>query len=365
VKFAFTEEQEELRQTARSFLADRSGSEDIRRAMEGPTGWDADLWKQIGSELGWTAVHVPEEFGGIGMGYVELIALIEVMGEALVCAPFFSSVCLGANAILCAGTDAQKRDLLPGIAEGNTRATLASDANDTSARRDGDGWVLTGSVRHVPDGHTADLVVLAARTDAATALFAIPGDAPGFERSGLPTLDRTRRLAQLDLRDVRLPDSARLGEGHDAGPALRKTLDLACVALAAEQVGGAQRCLDMAVDYGKQREQFGRAIGSFQAIKHKCADMMVAVEAARSAAYWAGCAAAQDSEELPEVASLAKANASEAFYQCAAQAIQVLGGVGFTWEYDAHLYFKRARAGEALLGTPAFHRERIAKHLGL
>ncbi len=365
MNFAFTEEQRELRETARSFLADRSGSEQVREAMESPTGWDEATWKQIGAELGWTAVHVPEEFGGIGMGYVELVALMEVMGEALVCAPFFSTVCLGANAILCAGSDDQKRALLPGIAEGLTRATLSADPRSVAARREGDGWILSGSATHVPDGASADLVVVAAEAEGVTGLFVAPGDAAGLERVALPTMDRTRRQARLDLRDVRVPAGSRLGEDADAGRALDEALDLARVALAAEQVGGAQRCLEISVEYAKERQQFGRAIGSFQSIKHKCADMMVAIEAARSAAYWAGCAAAQGSPDLPEVASLAKATASETFYRCAAEAIQILGGVGFTWEYDVHLYFKRARAGEALLGTPAFHRERIARHLDL
>jgi alkylation response protein AidB-like acyl-CoA dehydrogenase len=365
LNFSFSEEQEELRATARAFLADRSGSDDVRRAMESATGWDEGLWKQLAGELGWTAVHIPEAYGGIGLGYVELVGLVEVMGEALLCAPFFSTVCLGANAILCAGSEEQKRELLPGLAEGRTRASLATGDVRVEALRDGDDWLLSGEAGHVLDGHSADLVIVPARTGAGVGLFAVPGHAAGFARRGLPTLDRTRRLARLSLGDVRLPGAALLGDDAAGEAAFARTLDLACVALAAEQVGGAQRCLDLSVAYAREREQFGRPIGSFQSIKHTCADMMVRVEAARSAAYWAGCAAAQDDPELAVLASAAKATASEAYFACAGDAIQVHGGVGFTWEYDVHLYFKRARASESFLGEPAWHRERVARHMGL
>jgi alkylation response protein AidB-like acyl-CoA dehydrogenase len=365
MRFAFTEEQEELRATARAFLADRSGSDDVRRAMESAVGWDADLWKQMAGELGWTAVHIPEAYGGIGLGYVELVGLLEVMGEALVCAPFFSTVCLGANAILCGGSETQKQELLPGIAEGQTRATLATGDVRVEAQREGGDWILSGDTRHVVDGHTADRVIVPVRTDAGISLFAVSGDSAGLERHALPTLDRTRRLANLTFANARVPDTARLDGDTPGEAALAQALDLARVALAAEQVGGAQRCLDLSVQYAKEREQFGRPIGSFQAVKHTCADMMVRVEAARSAAYWAACAAAQQEADLPVLASLAKATASEAYFACAGDAIQVHGGVGFTWEYDVHLYFKRARASEAFLGDPAWHRERVAQHMGL
>jgi alkylation response protein AidB-like acyl-CoA dehydrogenase len=217
----------------------------------------------------------------------------------------------------------------------------------------------------VPDGHSADLLVVAARRegtrgDDGLSLFLVPGDAAGLERRALPTMDQTRRQAHLELRDVRVPASALLGQEGGAGPALRRSLDLAAVALAAEQVGGAQRCLDLAVDYARERVQFGRPIGSFQAIKHKCADMLVLVETARSAAYYAGCVAAEGSAELGVAASLAKATCSEAYFRCAADCLQIFGGVGFTWEYDPHLYFKRAKSTETLLGDPDSHRERVA-----
>jgi alkylation response protein AidB-like acyl-CoA dehydrogenase len=374
MNFAFTEEQEELRATARAFLAEHSASADVRRAMASELGHDPALWKRIGAELGWTAVAIPEACGGLGLSWVELVALAEVAGEALLCAPFFSTVCLGANAILAAGSPAQQAELLPAIAAGETRATLAvaestgrwdAEGIAAAARRSGDEWILRGEKRFVVDGHCADLLVVAARAEGSRgadgiSLFALPGDAAGLVRRALTTLDQTRRLATLELRDVRVPASARLGDEGSGARALAHTLDRAAAALAAEQVGGAQRCLDLAVSYAKQRVQFGRPIGSFQAIQHACADMMLAVETARSAAYYAGCAAAEDAPDLETSASTAKAWASEAYFRCAADALQIHGGVGFTWEYDVHLHLKRARAGLALLGEPAWHRERVA-----
>ena len=377
--FAFTAEQEELRAAARAFLSDHSSSEAVRRAMASDLGFDAELWKRIGHDLGWTSVHIPEAYGGSGLGYVELVALLEVMGEWLLCAPFFSSVCLAANAILAAAGESQKSEWLPGIAAGRTIAALAFDeaaahgsrfACEATARRDGGDYVLAGRKRFVLDGHCAELLVVAARSPGSrgqdgVSLFAVPAAAAGLERRALPTMDSTRRLADVELRDVRVPVSARLGDEGSGAAALARALDLAAVALAAEQVGGAQRCLDMAVGHAKERIQFGRPIGSFQAIKHTCADMMVAVESARSAAYYAGCVAAEGGDDLARVASLAKAWCSEAYFRCAADALQVHGGVGFTWEYDVHLHLKRARAGESFLGLPAWHRERVARSLGL
>jgi len=377
--FAFDEAQQELRAQARAFLAEHSGSEQVRRAMASAEGFDPGVWKQLSAELGWTALLVPEEYGGLGLGMVELVALVEVMGEALLCAPFFSSICLGAQALLVAGTDAQKREHLPAIAEGSLLATLADlepngrfDASgiETVARRGGDGFTLSGTKRYVVDGHRADLLVVAARREGSAdeegvGLFLVPAKTPGVQRRALPTLDATRRLAEVELRSARVPAGALLGDPGRGFSALERTRDLAAVALAAEQVGGAQRCLDLSVAYAKERVQFGRPIGSFQAIQHKCADVMVAVEAARSGAYGAACVAAEGSPGLAAAASLAKCTASEAFFRSAAESIQIHGGVGFTWEYDVHLYFKRARGGESLLGDPAWHRERVARHLGL
>jgi alkylation response protein AidB-like acyl-CoA dehydrogenase len=384
MNFAFTEEQEALRETARSFLTEHSGSEAVRRAMASERGHDAQVWKRIGAELGWPAVIVPEQHGGLGLGFVELAALLEVMGEFLLCAPFFSSVCLGANALLVAGSADQQAEHLPAIAEGRSLATLAHtepDGNPDTAgiaamarREPGGDFRLSGTKSFVLDGHCADLLVVAARRegshgDVGVSLFAVPAATAGLERRALASMDQTRRLAQVELRDVRVPAGALLGAEGEGAPLLARILDRAAIALAAEQVGGAQRCLDAAVAYAKERVQFGRPIGSFQAIKHKCADMMVAVESARSGAYYAACVAAttadEGGDELPLVAPLAKATASEAFFRCAADSLQIHGGVGFTWEYDVHLYFKRAKSSEILLGAPSFHRELLARRLGL
>lgn len=377
--FVFNEEQEELRATARAFLAERSGSEQVRKAMESDLGYDPNLWREMAAELGWTSVTIPEAYDGLGLGDVELVALLEVMGESLVCSPFFATVALGANALLVAGSDEQKRAHLPGIAEGQTRVTLASagPAGDWSVggveatfeSRD-DGYRLDGEFRYVLDGATADLIVVGAR-EAGTqgehgiALFVIPAATAGLERTPLPTIDSTRRLAAITMDGVRVAADARLCDGGEAASALREILDRASIALAAEQVGGAQRCLDMAVAYANEREQFGRPIGSFQAIKHKCADMMVAVEAARSAVYYAGCVAAEGGAELRSAAAAAQATASDAFFRCAADSLQIHGGVGFTWEYDVHLYFKRAKSSESFLGSPQEHRELVAREIGL
>jgi alkylation response protein AidB-like acyl-CoA dehydrogenase len=363
VNFAFTEEQEELRATARAFLAEHGGPEQVRAAMESELGHDPALWKRIGAELGWTAVAIPEACGGLGLGWVEVVALQEVLGEALYCGPYFATVGLAASA-LAAGDAAQQAEWLGRIAEGAS-AALASGPG-VAFRRDGGDIVLEGAVRHVVDGHCAEIVVAAARAEGGHALFVLPGDAAGLSRAQLPTVDRTRRLAELRFDGVRIPASAHLAAGPAAEAALSRALALGAVALAAEQVGVAQRSLDLAVAYAKERVQFGRPIGSFQAIKHKCADMMVALEAARSAVYWAGCVAADPAaENLALAASAAKATASEAAFSCAGNALQIFGGVGFTYEYDVHLYLKRARASAALLGDAAWHREQVAQRIGL
>ncbi len=363
MNFAFTEEQEELRRGARRFL----------EAHAGP-GKDAGAWPRIVSELGWPALIVPEAYGGAGMGHVELVAVMEEMGRALLGSPFFATVCLGETALLAAGNQAQQQTWLPRLAEGELTATAAltlqAEARPDEGENANGGFVLSGVLTSVVDGHTADLLIVAARgrDGDEPMIFALPADTKGISRAALPTLDRTRPLADVRLIDVRVPAAARLGgaSGGAAGStaaALARTLDLAAVALAAEQLGGAQRCLELAVDYAKTRVQFGRAIGSFQAIKHKCADLFVAVESARSAVYWAGWAAATSSSELPLAAATAKAWASDAFYRCAAENLQIHGGIGFTWEHPAHLYLRRARAAQTMLGDVHHHREQVAKHI--
>jgi len=371
MNFAFSEEQEELRKAVRRFLVEKSPETEVRRLMATTEGYDPAVWSQMAEQLGLQSLTIPEDFGGSGFGYVELIVVLEEMGAALLCAPYFSTVALGANALLTSGDEQAKTDLLPGIASGETIATLAITEDNgrwdfegitLEATATGDGWTLNGHKNYVIDGHTADLILVAGRTDKGVTLFAVTGDAAGLTRAALPTMDQTRKQARLEFSAT----PARLiGADGGAEAGLSKTLDLAAVALAAEQVGGAQRCLDNAVEYAKNRIQFGRPIGSFQAIKHKCADMLLEVESAKSAAYYAGWAAAEDSDELPVVASLAKSYCSEAYFHAAAENIQIHGGIGFTWEHHAHLYFKRAKSSELLLGDPAYHRELLAQRIGI
>ncbi len=379
MNLSFNEEQEALRESARSFLSENSTSEQVRAAMETEFGYDANLWRRIGAELGWSAVVTPEEYGGLGLGPIELVALMEEMGAALLCSPFLSSVCFAGGAILAGGSDAQKEELLPGIASGEMVATVAFterngrwDASgiETIAEADGGDFVLSGTKTFVPDGVAAGLLLIAARRSGSigeegVSLFVVRADAPGLDRRALPTVDQTRHQAEIVLQDVRVPASSLLGVEGEGWPILSCALDGALIGVAAEQLGGAQRCLDMTVAYAKERVQFGRPIGSFQAIKHKCADMLVLVESARSAVYYAAAAQAEGDPELPVLASLAKAYCSDAYFRCAAESIQIHGGVGFTWEYDVHLYFKRAKSSETFLGDAPFHRERIARQIGL
>jgi len=371
VKLAFTPEQDELRRSLRRFLDEVSPVAEVRRLMDTEEGYDPKVWSRMATELGLQGIHVPEAMGGAGLGQVELAVVFEELGRRLACVPYFSTVGLAVNTLLASGDEAAQAELLPRLASGEATGTLGVledagtwdlDGLGTQARRSGEGWVLDGHKSFVVDGHTADVVLVAARTPAGLAVLAVEGGAAGLERVPVPTLDQTRKLARLELSGT----PARLvGEAGGAETWLRRALDLAAVALATEQVGSAQRCLDMTVAYAKVRQQFGRPIGSFQAIKHRCADMLLRVESARAAAYYAAWAAAEDADELPAVASLARAYCSDACSWVAGETIQVHGGIGFTWEHDAHLYFKRAKASELLLGDPAHHRELMLQRIGI
>ena len=371
MNFAFTEEQEELRKTVRSFLENKSSEEAVREQMETENGFDPAVWSQMGEQMGLQGLHIPEEYGGSGYGYVELGIVLEEMGRSLLCAPFFSTVVLAANTLLLSGDEDAKKAHLPGIASGETVATLAytepSGKWDESgitmeASSSGDGYTLSGTKSFVLDGHTAGLIIVAAKTGAGTSLFAVDGDASGITKTPLSTMDQTRKQAKLDFDNTPATLIGEEGKGWDT---LQTVLDLAAVSLAAEQVGGAQMVLDMAVEYAKVRVQFGRPIGSFQAIKHKCADMLLEVESAKSAAYYGMWCASEMNDELPSTASLAKAYCSEAYFHAAAENIQIHGGIGFTWEHPAHLYFKRAKSSELLFGDPTYHREQLAQRIGI
>ena len=376
MRFSFSEEQEELRRVVRRFLETTSPIAETRRLMETPEGYEPAVWKQLSQELALPGVQIPEAYGGQGFGFVELGVVLEEMGRALYCGPYFASVVLAANAILNAGSEAQKQALLPGIASGETLATLAlaepngcwdADGVALEARNNGGAWTLHGEKSFVVDGASAELLVVVARAPGSRgtdglSFFSLRANANGVSRRPLDVIDPTRKLAAISLEGAR---AELLGVEGEAAPALAKTLDQAAAALASEMAGSAQRLLEMTVDYAKARVQFGRPIASFQAIKHKCADMLLALELARSSAYYAAEAASLAEDELPMAASLAKAQGSDAFLQIAAEAIQIHGGLGFTWEQDVHLYFKRAKASEVFLGDPMFHRERLAQVFGL
>jgi alkylation response protein AidB-like acyl-CoA dehydrogenase len=379
MEFAFTEEQQMIRDTAAAFLKASCTSSAVRSAMATEQGFDTALWESICSDMYWQALHIPEAYGGMGLGYVELVAVMEQMGRYLLCAPYLSTVAMATNALLIAGSEQQKSVYLPQIVEGKV-ASLAFnsvsshwDANAVVAsyRRDGDNYILNGDYRYVLDGQRADFLIVAAREEGSKgaegiSLFVTPADTSGIQRSVLPTMDQTRRQAQIQLNNVSLVGSDLLGVAGHGAEALAKILNLATIALAAEQAGGMQEVLDISVDYSKSRSQFGRTIAGFQAIKHKAADMMLRSEVARSAVYYAACVADEAlndgplSDELAEAASIAKSYCSEAYFKNAGEAMQIHGGVGFTWEYDVHLYFKRAKASEHFLGSSSYHRERVA-----
>jgi alkylation response protein AidB-like acyl-CoA dehydrogenase len=365
--FAFNEEQDALRATVRRFCEERSPSSEVRRLMDTTEGFDPDVWKQLANELGLTGIHISEDEGGQGYTFVELGIVLEEMGRSLLCAPFFSSICLGANAIANAGTDEQRKALLPAIASGDVRATLAFTEPSGDWTEDGitlevqDGK-LTGTKTYVIDGGTADLIIVAARENGGISFFAVPAETPGLTRTPLDTLDMTRKQAELTFQNV---DAPRLGKPGGCGEALRTTLEQAAVCLASESVGGSEKTMDMAVQYAKDRYQFGRPIGSFQAIKHKCADMLLRLESAKSAAYYAAWAATEDNEELTVAASMAKAYCTESYFANSRENIQIHGGIGFTYEHDCHLYYRRAKSSELWGGDPTYHRELIATKLGI
>ncbi len=369
MQFAFSDEQEQLRDALRRFLAEQSPATEVRRLMATEEGYDAEVWRRLCTDLALGGVHIPEEYGGQGFTFQELAIVAEEMGRALLCAPYFSSTVLAATAILNAGSEADKAELLPPIASGERRAALAVAEPDGRWDAQGiyataEGGRLNGSKSFVVDGHSADLLIVVARASGTfgtdgLAFYAVDGSAPGVSRRLLETVDPTRKLARIELADV----PARLiGNPDDAAAALARTLELAAVALASEMVGGAQALLESAVDYANLRLQFGRPIGSFQAVKHRCADLLLEVELAKSAAYQAAHAAATGDADLPALASLAKAAASDAYIRAAKDCIQIHGGIGFTWDNDTHLWYKRAKSSEAFLGSADEHRERLMAH---
>jgi alkylation response protein AidB-like acyl-CoA dehydrogenase len=372
--FAFSEEQDEFRATLRRFFEERSPSAETRRVMDTPEGYDPALWKSMAEELGLQGVALAEEHGGQGFGFLELGIVVEEMGRALLPGPFLAST-IALFAIRNAASEAQKDAWLPALANGSEIASLALveaagrfDASGVAAEAvpDGDCLRVTGEKTYVLDGHVATSWVVVARAPGTAGedgieLVRVRADAPGVKIHALETLDPLRRQARIEFADA---PGERLA-GSDAAAALRKTIAQACVLLAVEMVGATERALEQAVAHAKQRIQFGRPIGSFQAIKHKAAEMLLELELARSTAYWALWAADEDAPELDEAAHLAKALCADALRLASEQNIQIHGGVGFTWEYDAHLFYKRWQTNDALFGDAVAHRGALAVHLGL
>jgi alkylation response protein AidB-like acyl-CoA dehydrogenase len=368
--FGTSEEQQELRESVRRFVTDRAPLSRVRVLMDAGE-IDKEVWAQAGAQLGLQGIAIPEEYGGSGFSFAEQAIVLEELGAGLYGGPYLASAVLAANALLASSDEAARAEILPGIASGETIAALAFTEEDGSwepsairlaAGQAGGGWVLDGHKSFVLDGANATLFLVIAVTGGSLSLFAVDAAAAGLAAVSLPGLDQTRNLARLDFAGVPARLVGAVGEG---GVILDRVLDVAAVALAAEQLGGAQRALDITVDYTKTRHQFGRPIGSFQALKHRMADLLMEVESLRSAVAYAAAAVADNSEEVPVVASLVKAYASETYFHAAAEMIQMHGGIGFTWEHDAHLFFKRAKSAELFLGDGAYHRERLAQRIGL
>lgn len=371
VSYAPTEELELIRSTARQFLEERLGLVKVRELMMSDEGYDPVIWKEM-ADMGWTGLGISEDHGGAGFGPVEMGVLLEEMGRMVTPGPFFASAVLATAAIQEVATPEQRSDLLPSLASGERIATLAifeqarhwqPDDPSTTAGRSGRGWVINGQKRSVLSGESADILLVTASTTDGVGLFVVDPGADGVEISREPVLDPTRRQAVVRFDSATVEDDARLG-GGDATRGLTRTLALASSALAGEQVGGAERCMEMSVDYAKSRHQFGRPIGSYQAIKHRCANMLMKVEHAKSAAYYAA-RVTHDSDEHALAAPLAAAVASEAYVWVAGENIQVHGGIGFTWEHDAHLYLKRAKASSLLLGSPRHQRNLLGRAIGI
>ncbi|MEV7733015.1 acyl-CoA dehydrogenase family protein [Streptomyces sp. NPDC088921] len=356
-----TEEQRELRTVLRDFFTEESGPEDVRKHLATPRGHDETLWARLAGEIGVHGLAIPEEYGGSGFTFTELAVALEEAGRALYCGPLLPTVVLAAHALLNSGDQQACERYLPRIADGTVTATVAvfdEDGPDVGAERSGPGWVLRGTADFVLDGAGADLIVVRAQTPEGTRLFACEPAEDTCSRTPRRVLDETRRQALVEFRGA---PATPLGESGE----VTATLDAGRAALAAEQVGGSGHALDATVEFVARREQFGRPIGSFQAVKHRLADVLVALEAARSASAYATACVALASPQLPVAASAAAAVCSETYRLATAEYVQLHGGIGFTWEHPAHLYVRRARSSEVLFGTADQHRTRLAELVGL
>ncbi len=375
--FGFSQEQDLLRSTARKFLENECSSAFVRARMAEPAGVTDEFWTKL-AEQGWLGLVYPEEYGGSGLGFVDLTVLMEEMGRVVMPGPFLSTVLLGGLTILEAGSAEQKKEWLPRLVGGEAKAALAwTEPNSrwdaagvtVRAQKAGDGWTLSGTKLFVLDAHLADVTVVVARTggegERGVGLFLVPRGAPGLAVTLLPTMDETRKLCEVELTDVRVPAAAVLGPPDGGWPPLARVVQRATVALCAEMCGGAQKVLEMTTEYAKIRVAFGRPIGSYQGVKHKAADMLVEVENAKSLTYYAAWAVDENAAEAALAASMAKAYVSDAYRTVAGDGIQLHGGIGFTWEHDLHLYFKRAKSSEFTFGDATYHRERVAQLINL
>jgi alkylation response protein AidB-like acyl-CoA dehydrogenase len=379
MNFGFTEDQEMLRETARKFLDAECPTTFVRKMMADETAHATELWKKI-AQLGWLGINVPEDWGGSGGSFIDLIVILEEMGKSLLPGPFFATAVLGSAAIVTGGSAEQKTTLLPRVVNGEVILSLALaeksgryDAAGVTMRAiaKGGDFVLSGEKMFVPDAHVADYLVVAARTaqggspEEGITVFLVDAKAPGVTVTQLKTVDMTRRQCHIAFQEVSVPGQQVIGEVGQGWAILRRVLDIGMTGLCAEMVGTGQKALDMAVAYAKERVQFGKPIGSFQAVKHKCVDMMVQVENARSLTYYAAWAVDEQVPEAQQAVPMAKAYCSDMCKTVTSEAIQVHGGIGFTWEHDMHLFYRRALAGEAMFGSAPVHREVVAQTLNL
>ncbi|MGR5132024.1 acyl-CoA dehydrogenase family protein [Vibrio alfacsensis] len=397
MNFSYTDEQTMIEQSACDFFRNLSPVTAARNVMSSEQGYDTDVWQQMCDDMFFQGILIPEQYGGLGLGYVELCIVLEQIGAQLVCSPFHVSACMATSALLAAASEQQKQQYFTHLLQGDiatfayaganagTKAGWGCDAVEVNYQKQGQNYLLNGNYRYVPYGHNAKWLILAARErgtqgQQGISLFIVNADSLGICRDLLPTMDQTQKQAQIRLDNLVLDASCVMrNEGHCCD-ALIAAIAVGQIGLAAEQLGGTQAVLEQTVQYTQQRTQFNRVIASFQAVKHQAADMMLKAEASRSAVYYAACAAdaaelmhsdlnADDSAgeqvlcDLRQAASIAKSYCSEAYFFNAATALQLHGGVGFTWEFDVHLYFKRAQASGVMLGNSAYHDQLLAEHL--
>jgi alkylation response protein AidB-like acyl-CoA dehydrogenase len=371
VNFSFSDDQVLLKNSVRAALDEQCKPEHARAMFDDPKGYSHHLWGEM-AKLGWLGLPFPEEQGGAGLGLVELALVLEEMGRAAYPGPFFATVVLGGLGLMLGGSAAQKDKWLTAIASGKARATAAlleehldwdPAATAATAAKSGSGWTLSGLKRFVPWAHAADVVLVPARSPEGLSLFLVDPKASGVTLKPMVGIDLASRWSEMRLDKVAVGADALLGPAGTAGPLLESLLRRAAVMSSAEMLGCARRCLDMSVEYAKVREQFGQPIGSYQAIRHRCAEMLLEVDNAHAAVYYAAWALTAGAEDAAVAASICKSYVNEAARKVCGDSIQVHGGIGFTWEYDLHLYMKRAKALEPLYGDTEYHRELIIRHV--